>query len=345
VVEKAHLKLTAYIQSKHSHERVLYVHFVMAQERSSSLSMTQRVVRLEDELLQLPRFAADLKRDMPHAYNCMMLSMQSVAIAFLSSPQLAPDAMSFMASCPRASQETLNSCLKFMRIVYNSSRVIVDTNWFALQSKAEGAAASCTERLAERLLQVKLQEIRGHLHDARVEQLYCVTFQTLNCLQNTQCPLLDQNRRLLTLCQKYSAEATAFIDAMSCSPPLSVSKTIAALKKVTTSLLDVLVTCNPYETIGSSSKILRVVPVHPGSIALLLPGDTRSAASSKAVFRSISDAVAAATPGCIILLTPGTYLESISLRLKGVVIACDCEHSGCTRCTCARSRALFYFPD
>lgn len=201
--------------------------------------MTRRVERLEDQLLQLPPVSADVKRDMPHAYNCMMLSLQSAAVAFLSNPQLAPDTMSFVASCPRAAQETLSSCLKFMRLIYNSSRVIVDTNWFALQSKAEGPAASCTERLAEKLLQVKLQQIRGALHDTRVEQLYCVTFQTLNCLQNTQCPLLDQSRRLLALCQKFSVEATTFIDAMTFSPPLSVSKTIAALKKVTSSLLDV----------------------------------------------------------------------------------------------------------
>ena len=45
--------------------------------QKSTRALTQRGGSLSHELLQLPVVAGILKRDVPHAYTCMMLSLQS----------------------------------------------------------------------------------------------------------------------------------------------------------------------------------------------------------------------------------------------------------------------------
>ena len=304
-----------------------------------SCSMTQtgdgafirRAAEGADAALQLPAIAGILKQDMPQAHRCMMLSVQSVAIAFITHPQLSSDALPAFALSERAractAMDTFHLSLKFMRKLYDDARIIDDTNWFALQTKHENSAGVCVERLAESLLLNQLQQARSCLNDPRVQQLYCAMFQTLNALQTTQCPLLHPNRRLLILCQQCAAGVTVFMDAIASTPSSSTSKTIQALKGVISGLLGVLCTCSPSEVLCAASKVLRVAP--PAV-------DASTQHPKQACFPSISAAIAAASPGCVILVAPGTYSETLSLRVKGVVITSDCVHAGCTRCSCIK---------
>ena len=302
--------------------------------QTSTRALTQRGGSLSHELLQLPVVAGILKRDAPQAYTCMMLSLQSVAIAFLTHPHLQPDGLPSLAASDRveacASFDLLAASERFMRLIYSGASAMCDTNWFGMQSKEETGGGVCVERLAEKLFLVNLQEIRGALGDSRAQQLYCVMFQTLNALQNTQCTLLHQSRRLLALCQQCVQQASVFIGLLHASRHHSLTSTISHLKHVTAAVLAVLCTCSPSISLSSSAKVLRVAQLHhPPS----------GHPEHQAVFRSISSAIAAATPGCVLLLSPGLYCESLSIRTKGLIIVSDCAHAGSSRCDCTRSAA------
>jgi hypothetical protein len=304
--------------------------------QKSTRALTQRGGSLSHELLQLPVVAGILKRDVPHAYTCMMLSLQSVAIAFLAHPHLLPDGLPSLAASDRveacASFDVLAASERFMRLIYSAASTMCDTNWFGVQSKEETGAGVCLERLVEKLFLIKLQEIRGALGDSRAHGLYCVTFQTLNALQNTQCTLLQPSRRLLALCQQCAQDVSAFIGELQACARHSLTATMCRLKRVSAALLAVLCTCSPSESLSSNPKVLRVVQHHqPPS----------GQPSHQAVFRSISSAIAAATPGCVLLLHPGLYCESLSIRTSGLVIVSDCAHAGCSRCDCTRSAAPY----
>jgi hypothetical protein len=304
----------------------------MNRERSNTVPMP-REGAITNRLLQLPAIAGVLKRDMPQAHACMMLALQSVAISFISNPHLLPDSLpAFAASehvLPCAAVESLASSLKFAREIYELANVLIDVNWFELQSKREVSRGIPAERMADALLLRLLCDIKSCFNGAKMQQLYCVLFQTLNSMQGSLCPLLHPTCRFLELCRMCAAEVSSFIEVMQSASQLSAMQTIAAMKKVVRAVQAVLSACSPSQFIYSSPKVLRVTPADRGSSQGI-------SIDEQATFPSISAAIAAASPGCIVLICPGVYSESLQIRVKGLVLVSDCAHAGCSRCCCTR---------